>query len=75
MEIYYQNETLYVDIIYNLTDSDYRRWKKKIFRIIEDYGVDKIIIKNHHQMFHNRQYLIQMKQDYYEKYKGDLYIR
>ncbi len=75
MEIYYQNETLYVDIIYNLTDSDYRRWKKKIFRIIEDYGVDKIIIKNHHQMFHNRQYLRQMKQDYYEKYKGDLYIR
>jgi len=75
MEIYYQNETLYIEILSHLTESDYRRWKRKIFRIIEDYGVDKIVVQNHHEMFHNRHYLRQMKQDYYEKYSGELCIR
>ena len=75
MDLYYQNETLYIDITSDLDELGYSRLKSKIFRIIEDYGVDKVVIQNHHQIFHNRHYLRQMKQDFYEKYPGDFFIK
>lgn len=74
MEIYYQNETLYIEILGDLTEKEYKRLRGKIFRIIEDYGVDRVIIQNHHQVFHNRHFLRQMKQDFYSKYPGEFLI-
>lgn len=75
MDLYYQNETLYVDIMDALDTKDYSQMETKIFRIIEDYGVSKIVIKNHNQAFHNRQFLRQMKQNYASKYVGEFVIR
>lgn len=75
MDLYYQNETLYIEILEDLTELEYNRLQKKIFKIIDDYGVDKIVIRNISQMHHNKQFLRQMKQNFYEKYQGDFYIR
>jgi len=75
MELYYQNETLYIDITKDLDELGYKRLKNKIFRIIEDYGVDRIVIQNHREVFHNKHFLRQMKQDFYEKYPGDFLIK
>lgn len=75
MDLYYQNETLYVDIVDSLDTNDYSKIEAKIFRIIDDYGVERIVIKNHNQVFHNRQFLRQMKQNYTSRYTGEFLIR
>ena len=75
MEIYYQNETLYIELLEDLDELKYYRLKNKIFRILKDYEVDKVILQNHHQIFSNKHYLRQMKQDFKENYEGDFYIR
>ena len=43
MDLYYQNETLYVDIMDALDTKDYNQMEAKIFRIIEDYGVSFVL--------------------------------
>ncbi len=75
MDLYFQNDTLFIDILQDLDEVQYRRLKMKIFRIIEDYGVDKVIIENHHQIFHNRHLLRQIKQDFHDSYAGEFLIK
>ena len=58
MELYYQNETLYIDLNEDLDEFTYRKLKHKIFRIIEDYGVDRIVLHSKHQIFTNRHFVI-----------------
>lgn len=75
MELYYQNETLFVDIETLLNLEDLEELRRRIFRIVEDYDVDHIIIHNKtHQML-NRRFLYQIKQEYTSKYCGRLYIK
>ena len=47
----------------------------KEIKWIDDYGVERIVIKNHNQVFHNRQFLRQMKQNYASRYTGEFLIR
>lgn len=75
MDLYYQDETLYIDVIHDLDEVQYRRLKTKIFRIMEDFDVDKVIIENHHQIFHNRHLIKQMKQEFKEKYPGVFLVK
>ncbi len=75
MELYYLNETLYIELINDLDLEEYEALKKRVFRIVDDYGVDRVVIKNHHRIFHNRHFLNQMKQDYIRKYQGDFFIK
>lgn len=75
MDLYYLNETLYIELLNDLNLEEYEHLKARVFRIIEDYGVDRIVIKNHHKIFHNRRFLNQMKQDYMRKYPGDFFIK
>ncbi len=75
MDLYYQNETLYVELLEDLDERKYNDFRGKIFRIIDDYGVDRIVIQNHLEIYHNHHYLKQMKQDYAEKYHGEFFIR
>ncbi len=75
MDLYYQNETLYIDIMDCLDHDEYISFQAKIFRIIEDYGVERIVIQNHNPIFYNRHFIRQMKQDFYQKYSGEFLIK
>jgi len=75
MDLYYQNETLYIDISDELDTREYELLQRRIFRIIDDYGVDKVVIQNRRSHYHNRHFLKQMRQDFYEKYPGDFLIK
>lgn len=75
MDLYYQNETLYIELSNNLNEQDYIALRRRIFRIIDDYGVDRVVIKNHRPIFYNRHFLNQIKQDFYHNYSGDFLIK
>ena len=75
MDMYYQNETLYIDIADGLSLEEYHVLKAKLFRVVEDYGVDRVVVKNRRHMFHNRFYLNQMKQDFSRNFSGDFLIK
>ena len=75
MDLYYLNETLYIELLNDLNSEEYEHLKARLFRIVDEYGVDRVVIKNHHKIFHNRHFLNQMKQDYMRKYPGDFFIK
>ena len=75
VELYYQNETLYVDIDTILDFNDIESLKSKIFRIVDDYGIDNIILKNNTHQLINNYYLKKIKQEYCNKYQGRIYIK
>lgn len=75
MELYYQNETLYIDINQGLTAKNYQRVKERIFKIITDYEVEKIVVQNSDSPRTNRHLLNQMRHEYRNKYNGDFLIK
>ncbi len=75
MILYYQNETLYIEIETELKEKEYLNLKNRLFRIIEDYEVDRVVIADPKDGFYNWKILRELKQDYYARYKGDFYIR
>ena len=75
MDMYYQNETLYIEIAEGLTLEEYDLLKTKVFRVVKDYGVDRVVVQNDHHLFHNRFYLNQMKQDFSRNFGGDFLIK
>lgn len=75
MELYYQNETLYIDMNHDLNHQNYNLVKNRIFKIIDDYEVERIVIQNYQKIFHNRFFLNQMKHDYQALYHGDFLIK
>ncbi len=75
MELYYQNETLYVDIDTLLDEGNLSFLKNKIFKIVSDYDIDHIVILNRTKKALNRYYLKQFKDEYYDKFHGRISIR
>ena len=75
VELYYQNETLYVDVDTILDFEDMENLKNKIFRIIDDYDIDHIILKNNTHQLINNYYLRKLKQEYRNRYHGRICIK
>lgn len=73
MEVYYKNETLFVDVTNDITIDTIALMEKRIFRIIEDYGVNNIIISIFGNS--NKDLLNRFKKNYYHHYKGFLLIK
>lgn len=73
MEVYYKNETLFVDVINDITLDTIALMERRIFKIIDDYGVDKIIISVYGCS--NKNLLTSFKKKYYHRYKGYLWIK
>ncbi len=73
MDIYYKNETLYVDVTNDITVDTMNVLKRRLFRILDDYGIDKIVIciLGHS----NKELLTHFKRLYYQNYKGYLMIK
>ena len=75
VELYYQNETLFVDINSSLDLEDMESLKNKIFRIVDDYDIDNIVLKNNTHQLLNSYYLRKIKQEYRNRYQGRMYIK
>ncbi len=73
MDIYYKNETLYVDVTNDITLDTMNVLERRLFRILDDYGIDKIVIciLGHT----NKELLTRFKRLYYQNYKGYLLIK
>lgn len=73
MDLYYKNETLYVDITNDINLDTIATLKRRVFHIIDDYGIDKIIINISGS--YDKKMLNEFKKEYYHKYKGYLLIK
>ncbi len=73
MEVYYKNETLFVDVTNDITIETVALLERRVFKIIDDYGVDKIILSIYGNG--NKDLLNGLKKNYYHKYKGFLLIK
>ena len=75
MNLYYQNGTLYVDILTILDDEVLESLKTKLFGIIDDYGINNIILSNTNHTRINHKYLSSLRREYLNKYNGRIFIR
>lgn len=73
MELYYKNETLFVDVTNDINYDTIGVLERKIFRILDDYGIDKIIISLYGN--YDKDLLNAFKKSYYRKYTGYLFIK
>jgi len=71
MDIYYRNKILFVNIDDELTKNNVNIMQKRIFRIIEDYDIDNIVLK--HQC-NNSNLLTPFVTTYNKKHNGNLKI-
>ncbi len=73
MELYYKNETLFVDVVNDMNIDTVEMLKRRVFRILDDYGIDKIIIRI--SGTYDKKIINDFKKEYHHKYKGYLVIR
>ena len=73
MELYYKNETLFVDLVNDVTLDTMAMLKRRVFQILDDYGIDKIIIRVDGR--YDKQLINDFKKEYHHKYKGYLVIK
>jgi hypothetical protein len=73
MELYYRNETLFVDVNNDLNVDMVSVLKRRVFQILDDYGIDKIIISING--FYDRKAINDFKKEYYHRYRGYLLIK
>ncbi len=73
MDVYYKNETLFVDVTNDITVEVVALLERRIFKIIDEYGVDKIIVSILGS--YNKSLLNNFKKNYYHKYKGFLLVK
>ncbi len=73
MNVYYKNETLFVDVANDITMDTISILERRVFKIIDDYGIDKIVISIYGDG--NKELLNAFKKNYYHQYKGFLLIK
>ena len=73
MDVYYKNETLFVNLLYDVTTETMTLLERRIFKIIDAYGVDKITVSIEGKQ--DKELLNQFKRKYYHSYKGFLLIK
>lgn len=73
MDLYYKNGTLFVDVTNDINIDTMAMLQKRVFQILDDYGIDKIIINV--IGYYDKALLNAFKKEYYHKYKGYLLIK
>lgn len=61
MEIYYANNTLYIELIGTLKMEEKEYLKKRIAAIVRDYDVNQIIFESNNTFLSNRHFLKELK--------------
>jgi len=75
MDLYYKNETLFVDINVVLDQENVLKLKRRVFRIIDDYDIDRVIFRVLGAKPENMRALRQVEMEYHQKYGGNLVIQ
>lgn len=75
MELYYKNETLFVDINSSLDEENLHVLKRRIFRIVDDYEIDHIVFNILQDKRKNMRLLQGIQREYHSLYQGDLLIK
>ncbi len=75
MELYYKNEILFVQIHDNLDEQYVSFLKRKVFRILNDYGIGHVVFEVLGRKKENIQKLKVLEKEYYERFNGSLLIR
>ncbi len=75
MELYYTNETLYVDVDSVLDESGMRHLKRRVFRIVDDYDIDRIVFQVRGEGVELRKELYKLENEYHQRYHGTMMIR
>lgn len=73
MDLYYKNETLFVDVMNDIDVEMMTILKRRIFQILDDYGIDKIIMNVGGS--YDKAVMNAFKKEYYHRYKGFLLIK
>ena len=74
MNIYYMNNTLYVNLEDYLDDISINNLKSRVFNILDDYDINNIvlnIISNNKDNYLINDFI----SEYHKKYKGNLLIK
>ena len=74
MNIFYTNETLYVNLIDTINLDIFEILKKRIFRIINDYDIDNIIL-NVVGGDKKSPLIKEFVNEYYNRYNGKLVVK
>lgn len=72
MNLYYKNGNLYVEMHIFGGDA-FAILEKRVFQIIEDYGIDKVVIQVLGEC--DKNLFLPFKKNFYRKYNGYLVIR
>lgn len=75
MDLYYKNETLFVDIDTVLDIENASRLKRRVFQIVEDYDIDHIVFQVFDGKHENKRVLQDIKREYQQRYQGNLFIK
>ncbi len=75
MRLYYKRETLYIEINCELNEEEFLHIKRKIFRIVDEYDIDHIILQSASQNKKQIHLLYQLEKEYKQNYKGRFLIR
>ncbi len=75
MNLYYQNETLFIDVNGILDEEHMKYLKRKIFRIVDDYDINHIILRSYPNNLEYKKMFQQIKKEYNQKYTGYFVIR
>ena len=75
MNLYYKNETLFIDIDIALNEENIKCLKQRIFRIVDDYDIDHIILSSSLNNIKYKTVFQQIKLEYNQKYNGSFFIK
>jgi UTP:GlnB (protein PII) uridylyltransferase len=75
MNLYYKNETLFVDINTVLDHENMSKLKRRVFRIVDDYDIDRIVFQVLEGSSENKRMLQELKREYNQRYQGNLLIK
>lgn len=75
MELYYTNDTLYVNIEDRINFTLISRLQKKLYRIIDTYHINNIEISILNDHYYDKTLISELINDYRFKYNGKLIVK
>jgi len=75
MKLYYKNETLFIYINMILNEENYKIIKRRIFKIVDDYEINHIVIRSCDSDLSSKKLFHKIKLEYQKKYAGHFSIK
>lgn len=75
MDIFYTDNTLYVNMDNVSSSSDVNRMKKRVFKILEDYSIDNVVLNIVTDDSISSDLLDSFIEEYNQKYNGKIIMK